>query len=88
MDIKEIVRKIEKELRDYCLRKRKHIDKPTIHRLPLKHRKCTYAMLKAKYPVPTAYYQNQLIRNLFQGRGRGRSIGQATRAPSRRSRST
>lgn len=86
MDVKEIVQILKKEMRGYVLSKRKYIEKPTINRLPLVHRKCTYAQLKTKYPEPWAFGQITLLKRVFGHGFSGRTYGSQSARPSRRSR--
>lgn len=86
MDVTEIVQILKKELRDYSLRKRKHLDKPTVYRLPLVRRKCTLKQLQTKYPTPCAFYQAQLLKRVFGHGYSGRTYGRQSSRPTRRSR--
>lgn len=86
MDVRAIVQTLKKELRDYSLRKRKHIDKPRPYRLPLVHRKCTLKQLQAKYPEPWSYSFAQLLKLTFARGFAGRTYGSQSSRPSRRSR--
>jgi len=86
MDIKEIVETLKKELRDYVLKKRKYLKKPTIYRLPLVRRKCTLKQLQAKYPTPWAFSQSKLLERTLAHGYSGRTYGSQSSRPTRRSR--
>lgn len=87
IDIKQIVQTLSHELRDYSIRRRKYIEKPTPYRLPLKHRKCTLKQLQAKYPEPWCIGQSKLLKQIFARGFRGRTYGSQSSHPTRRSRS-